>query len=568
MFVRFIALSQAYNELQFWPFRPTRLAGVNDDGSLSMWDLGSPKDSPFRMEQLHQGPAKGVSFSPRFKYTFTTVGLDKMVKVFDINTKNCSMVMEMKADVPLTSVSMTEGNLIVAGAANGSMVFFDLRTNNLLGTIPAHAGGPMITMSQSQPEWVSASYQESKSAQFAPHTNPASISARPTSSATPIPDPASIREAIGKANASETSELMGMFSPVNNAPKRTVRRPDETAAQIARLSKLGTHSISALSSSFTDRSSLDEQPAFVSPSLRQSEINVRKVQSSDAMTALRRSDNVQPNPTNTLLRAAVSGGLSSNKSSVETSNNFADPFKSEPIPRPHSTSGTRDTPIDRRTSSGSGSTTIRPRSASGSMRTVNDHFESSYGEIGQFSGRRVPGTSGFDDKDSGIVPTPTGSVTLPGRSATPPPPASKIVPQTSENAKNVTTAKLESAGPLFWNKLMTSGWQPGKTEVGTDESSLRKDIRSDESGVVPLTSSQGVSSFQSQLLENIIEDSLQDFRMEIRKDIQNVHLEVLRQFHFLRCEMEEMMEKYSATAPLLAEIERLREENDRLKHNY
>ena len=39
-----------------------------------------------------------------------------------------------------------------------------------------------------------------------------------------------------------------------------------------------------------------------------------------------------------------------------------------------------------------------------------------------------------------------------------------------------------------------------------------------------------MSTFQYQILENIVQDSLADFRDQIRSDVQNMHLELLRQF--------------------------------------
>jgi hypothetical protein len=53
---------------------------------------------------------------------------------------------------------------------------------------------------------------------------------------------------------------------------------------------------------------------------------------------------------------------------------------------------------------------------------------------------------------------------------------------------------------------------------------------------VPLESTSGgtPNTFQLRVVEGVIEDCLQDFREEIRADLQNLHLELLRQFHIQR----------------------------------
>lgn len=75
-------------------------------------------------------------------------------------------------------------------------------------------------------------------------------------------------------------------------------------------------------------------------------------------------------------------------------------------------------------------------------------------------------------------------------------------------------------------------------------------------------------SFSSKVLENVIEGCLMEFRTGIRNDIQNMHLELLRQFQIQKLEIEALLREYSDTRELRDEIERLQEENRRLKTNY
>ncbi|CAG8585328.1 2865_t:CDS:10 [Acaulospora morrowiae] len=77
------------------------------------------------------------------------------------------------------------------------------------------------------------------------------------------------------------------------------------------------------------------------------------------------------------------------------------------------------------------------------------------------------------------------------------------------------------------------------------------------------------TNFQLQVIGNVVDECLQEFRISLRNDIQNMHLELLRQFHIQKEEMELMFLKYCGeTMSLREEVERLREENQRLKMKF
>ncbi|KAF9183768.1 Protein nedd1 [Haplosporangium sp. Z 767] len=76
------------------------------------------------------------------------------------------------------------------------------------------------------------------------------------------------------------------------------------------------------------------------------------------------------------------------------------------------------------------------------------------------------------------------------------------------------------------------------------------------------------NSFPSQVLEGVIEGCLADFRTGIRNDIQNMHLELLRQFQIQKMEIEGLLKRYTDTKQLQEENDRLQEENQRLRMNY
>lgn len=75
--------------------------------------------------------------------------------------------------------------------------------------------------------------------------------------------------------------------------------------------------------------------------------------------------------------------------------------------------------------------------------------------------------------------------------------------------------------------------------------------------------------FQQQLLQGVISDSLASFREEVLGQVQNLHLELLRQFQIQQMEINTLMQHhYGEKQELLEEIKRLKEENRRLKDLY
>ncbi|XP_061108418.1 protein NEDD1 isoform X1 [Conger conger] len=83
-----------------------------------------------------------------------------------------------------------------------------------------------------------------------------------------------------------------------------------------------------------------------------------------------------------------------------------------------------------------------------------------------------------------------------------------------------------------------------------------------EPGGAPLT------SLQIHFIRNMIQETLEDFRDACHRDIVNLQVEMIRQFYIQLNEIHGLIEKYSVTDTLVEEIEKLKEENRRLRSNY
>ncbi|NXT47676.1 NEDD1 protein, partial [Pluvianellus socialis] len=77
-----------------------------------------------------------------------------------------------------------------------------------------------------------------------------------------------------------------------------------------------------------------------------------------------------------------------------------------------------------------------------------------------------------------------------------------------------------------------------------------------------------LSSIQINFIQNMIQETMDDFREACHRDIVNLQVEMIKQFHMQLNEMHALLERYSVNESLVAEIERLREENKRLRTHF
>lgn len=100
------------------------------------------------------------------------------------------------------------------------------------------------------------------------------------------------------------------------------------------------------------------------------------------------------------------------------------------------------------------------------------------------------------------------------------------------------------------------------SEVACSLSEKIADTLASEKSGAPLT------SVQINFIRNMIEETLDDFREACHRDIINLQVEMIKQFHIQSSEIQMLLERYSVNENLVAEIEKLREENKRLKAHY
>ncbi|KAJ3183003.1 Protein nedd1 [Geranomyces variabilis] len=76
-------------------------------------------------------------------------------------------------------------------------------------------------------------------------------------------------------------------------------------------------------------------------------------------------------------------------------------------------------------------------------------------------------------------------------------------------------------------------------------------------------------TFQHRVLRSVIDDCLDEFRTQMRADVQNLHLDMIREFWRQKAEIQELLAAYSPNEVMIQELHELRRENARLRgRNY
>ncbi|XP_053487103.1 protein NEDD1 isoform X3 [Ictalurus furcatus] len=83
-----------------------------------------------------------------------------------------------------------------------------------------------------------------------------------------------------------------------------------------------------------------------------------------------------------------------------------------------------------------------------------------------------------------------------------------------------------------------------------------------------VSSGAPLTSIQMNFVRNMIHEALEDFRDTCHRDIINLQVEMVRQFYIQLNEIHGLIERYSVNESLVEEIEKLKEENRRLRANY
>jgi protein NEDD1 len=69
-------------------------------------------------------------------------------------------------------------------------------------------------------------------------------------------------------------------------------------------------------------------------------------------------------------------------------------------------------------------------------------------------------------------------------------------------------------------------------------------------------------------MRGVLDDMMGQFKEEVITQVQNLHLDMIRQFHNQQAEITQLLDRLSVQNQLLEENRKLREENERLRKMY
>ncbi|XP_054476604.1 protein NEDD1 isoform X2 [Anoplopoma fimbria] len=136
-----------------------------------------------------------------------------------------------------------------------------------------------------------------------------------------------------------------------------------------------------------------------------------------------------------------------------------------------------------------------------------------------------------------------------------------FTPEAGLRRANGIQAQLNYESPVQGAAARTTAGPALSTAVSSSLSQNIADVVG-QAGAAPLT------SLQIHFIQNMIHETLEDFRDACHRDVVNLQVEMVRQFYIQLNEIHGLIEKYSVNESLVEEVERLREENRRLKTNY
>lgn len=514
------------HDLRYSLVKRSLLGTVSDSGSVALWDANTQKELHL-FEGTHKAPCSGLAFSPANDLLFITVGLDKKIICYDTSSK---MVFRNKqVESPLTAIDFTpDGAGLVVGSTQGRIYMYDLR--NLSAPVKittAHKTSVTCIRFQNSTSKLKSTKTSSKSSQLNKRIS-VKLGGQQTGPSTPtstVPPSVPGSEFPGDGQAQVTGTAGEVFSREAEGQHSHDQLPNMEKFSTIGRNSLNLDIFSPLNDGFKTHGFGDTPTSRNGGSIDVFSREGEGQHTTDHFRVGRNSLDIF-SPVRDDYKGHRLSDVSSGKKDFEYLPHF--PGGSSQRKTPLGTPGSR-------CYSPSVVQTPPPIKEEESITTPPQQTDAQ-------NGNKVEKNNGLR-QEYDVTSTPPAAQSTRVQSVntynTPEPGQRRDLPTQLTYDSSVSRAP-PAAAPA----------PAAAVESGA------------EGRGAPLT------SIQMSFVRNMIHEALEDFRDTCHRDIINLQVEMVRQFYIQLNEIHSLIDKYSVNDSLIEEIERLREENKRLRANY
>lgn len=510
--------NQPIHDLRLSMVKRSLLGSVSDSGTVVLWDSNTQKELHV-FDGAHKAPGSGLAFSPTSDLLVVSVGLDKKIVCYDTASK--ILLRSIRVDSPLTAVDFTlDGTGLVVGSTQGKIYQYDLRNSSAPTRITvAHKTSVTCLRFQSN----ASKHKSSKlGSTKISSTKRSSIKLSSSQSDPPTSTgPAPHRQVTSTGGAA--AEVMSREAEGHQGAEQ----PPVTE----KFSSVGRNSLDIFSPTREDAPDsripgMTGDAAFGRTHVTSLEMLSREGEGQQLIGR---------------------GSLDIFSPVREDSQSATNSHRKTPLGTPLGVG--LGTPLF-----GSAGRCFTPQSVFQTPPPIKEEEPITAGAAEPCDSRKSDKASS-SSLEAEIQTPPTTSQQTNHSQAAPP----FFTPEPSLRRANGVQAQLSYDSPV-------QGAPPTSTAglSAAMSSSLSQNIADvvGQAGAAPLT------SLQIHFIQNMIHETMEEFRDACHKDIINLQIEMVRQFYIQLTEIHGLIEKYSVNESLVEEIEKLKEENRRLKANY